>query len=268
MHRSIFLAAAGLQLTAALELDTNSAQSIRSTAASIARGLFTTYTNGQVGVGGTQPSQVGVFPLEPWYWWLSGGVWGAMVDYWSYTGGGNTYLNRTLDALAAQTGPNFDFMPPEQASSEANDDQAFWVFAALDALEQGLPPLPCVGAAGDCQNSYLQMAVNAFNEQVQRYKIDSTECGGGLRWQYSPANNGYDYKNTVSNGGLFNIAARLARYTGNVTYAQWADKVWEWESNVGLIGPKGHIFDGAHTSENCTDIDRTEWSYNNAIHMH
>lgn len=33
-------------------------------------------------VSSTTPDLVGTFPYPPYYWWESGGVWGAMVDYW------------------------------------------------------------------------------------------------------------------------------------------------------------------------------------------
>ncbi|ODQ76852.1 hypothetical protein LIPSTDRAFT_102095 [Lipomyces starkeyi NRRL Y-11557] len=32
---------------------------------------------------------------------------------------------------------------------------------------------------------------------------DTSTCNGGLRWQIFESNSGYDYKNTISNAGLF-----------------------------------------------------------------
>lgn len=44
---------------------------------------------------------------------------------------------------------------------------------------------------------------------------DNTTCDGGLHWQIYPSNpNGLDY-NSVSNGGFFQVSARLARATEN-----------------------------------------------------
>lgn len=262
MARIVVWAAASSQLVNAVSLDTSSHQSILDAAASIAEGIFAEYTNAAAG-----GAEVGLFPFPPYYWWESGATWGGMADYFSYTGD-STYLQRTLDALAAQVGPNFDYIPPQQTNNEANDDQAFWIFSVLDALEQGLPALPCAGAPNDCSNSYLTMAINVFNEQTARYNANSNTCSGGLLWQYTPSLKGTDYKNTVTNGGLINIAARLAHYTGDSTYADWASKIWSWEESIGLITSDYHVYDGAHTEDNCATPDRTEWTYNNAIHMH
>ncbi|KAG3190923.1 hypothetical protein PC129_g25103, partial [Phytophthora cactorum] len=91
-----------------------------------------------------------------------------------------------------------------------------------------------------------------------------------MRWQIFTWNNGYDYKNSISNGCFFNIAARLARYTGNETYSNWAEKIWEWETKIGLISDKHEIFDGIHfTDDKCPSTnDSTQWSYNTGIFLY
>jgi mannan endo-1,6-alpha-mannosidase len=89
----------------------------------------------------------------------------------------------------------------------------------MSALEYGFPDPPS-GAA-----SYLSVAEAAFNTQAARW--DTAGCNGGLRWQIFAQNKGYDYMNTISNGAFFQLAARLARYTGNQTYIDWAEKVWD-----------------------------------------
>ncbi|TKA67939.1 hypothetical protein B0A55_06570 [Friedmanniomyces simplex] len=81
--------------------------------------------------------------------------------------------------------------------------------------------------------SWLAMAQSVFNQQASRW--DDANCGGGMRWQIFPTNNGYDYKNTVANGGFFMLASRLARYTGNQTYVDWAEKEWNWFSQSVLL---------------------------------
>ena len=58
--------------------------------------------------------------------------------------------------------------------------------------------------------SWLSLAQAVFNMQVGRW---DPHCGGGLRWQFNPLNNGWMNKNTISNGCFFQLAARLARYT-------------------------------------------------------
>ena len=61
------------------------------------------------------------------------------------------------------------------------------------------------------------------------------------------SNAGYDYKNSISNGGFFQIAARLARFTGNASYVEWAEKIWDWTEGIGLMSNTYDIFDGTDT---------------------
>lgn len=63
-------------------------------------------------------------------------------------------------------------------------------------------------------------------------------------------------------GCFFNLGARLARYTGNQTYADWAEKTWDWMRGVGLMDDDYNIHDGAHVETNCTDINGAQFSYN------
>ena len=108
--------------------------------------------------------------------------------------------------------------------------------------------------------SWLALAQAVFNLQVSRW--DPQNCGGGLRWQIFTFNNGYDYKNSISNGGFFQLAARLARYTGNDTYAQWAEKSYDWITSTPLFTDKYIIYDGAQIENNCTIVDPLQWTYN------
>lgn len=108
---------------------------------------------------------------------------------------------------------------------------------------------------------WLALAQAVFNEQAARW--DSADCGGGIRWQIFTFNAGYDYKNTITNGGFFQLAARLARYTGNSTYTEWANKMWDWyEDTVLMSESEWRIYDGTSTTSNCSSADHTQWSYN------
>jgi mannan endo-1,6-alpha-mannosidase len=115
---------------------------------------------------------------------------------------------------------------------------------------------------------YLEVAVNSFNNIVGRW--DETSCGGGLKWQIYPENAyGYNYKNSISNGCAFALGARLARYTGNQTYADWAVKIYDWTKKVGLITDQFEVYDGSDDKTNCATVaDKTQWTYNNAMFLH
>jgi mannan endo-1,6-alpha-mannosidase len=201
---------------------------------------------------------VGILP-GPYYWWEAGAMWGALLDYYHYTND-SSYNNVTTQALLSQVGPLSDYMVPWHQKDEGNDDQAFWGFATMSAAEKDYPQ-PTIG-----NYSWLELTENIWNTQVRRW--DTTTCNGGLKWQIFTFNNGYDYKNSVSNGAFFQLSARLARFTGNQTYIDWANKSYDWSVNVGLIDPNYHIFDGTNDLVNCTGQDQIIWTYNAGIALY
>lgn len=181
-----------------------------------------------------------------------------MVNYWYYTGD-ETYNKITSEAILHQTGDEWDFMPENQTRTLGNDDQGFWGMTAMTAAEVKFPEFPAPAPG------WLALAQGVFNTQAERW--DYANCGGGLRWQIFPFNNGYSYKNTISNGCFFNLGARLALYTGNQTYSNWATKTWEWVENEGLIDPEYNVFDGTNIGDNCTSKDHNQWTYNAGIYL-
>lgn len=115
------------------------------------------------------------------------------------------------------------------------------------------------------QPQWLALAQAVFNNQAHRW--DEAHCGGGLRWQFNAMNAGWMYKNTISNGCFFQLAARLARYTKNETYAVWANKAYDWMAKSPIISDKYEVFDGIDFTETTCDAsgmkDHTiQWTYN------
>ena len=213
--------------------------------------MVNTYTgNDTGGVPGNLPA--------PYYWWEAGAWCGVLIDYYYFTGD-DTYNDITTDAMLFQVGPDNDFMPPNQTKTEGNDDQGFWGMAAMSAAEQNYPNPPAD------QPQWLALAQAVFNSQALRW--DDTSCNGGLKWQIFTFNNGYNYKNSISNGCFFNVGARLAKYTGNQTYADWAEKTWDWVFAVGLGSPTYQFFDGTDDTQNCTSLDHLQWTYNVGVFM-
>ena len=142
----------------------------------------------------------------------------------------------------------------ETKKNQGNDDQAFWAFATMSAAEMKYPDPP------KDQPSWLGLSQAVFNLQASRW--DTQNCGGGLRWQIFTFNKGYDYKNSISNGGFFQLAARLARYTKNETYADWAEKTYDWMLQTPLFTNDYQIYDGAQIENNCTIASKLQWTYN------
>jgi mannan endo-1,6-alpha-mannosidase len=227
-------------------------ESIKNAANKAAAGMLKYYT-------GYKPGDVPGNLPDPYYWWICGAMFGALIDYWRYTGD-DQWNAITMQGMLHQVGLNKDFLPQNQTKTSGNDDQAFWGMAAMSAAEHNFPNPP------DDQPQWLELVQAIFNGQASRW--DTTTCGGGLKWQIYSFNNGYNYKNTISNGCFFNLAARLARYTGNKTYAEWAEKSWDWTSNIGLITPTYQFFDGSDDTINCTEMNRIQWTYNAGVHLY
>lgn len=113
---------------------------------------------------------------------------------------------------------------------------------------------------------WLALAQAVFNTQAARW--DTSTCGGGLRWQIFNFNSGYTYKNSVANRCFFNLGARLAVYTGNSSYADWAEKTWTWVNSVGLMDSKYNVYDGTSDTSNCSSINHIQWTYNAGLYLH
>jgi mannan endo-1,6-alpha-mannosidase len=91
----------------------------------------------------------------------------------------------------------------------------------------------------------------------------------GLKWQIFTSNVGYDYKSSIANTAFMQLAARLARYTDNITYAEWADKTFDWLDGVGFINTTTWLVnDGAGDTDNCTAVDQAHWTYNAATSIY
>ncbi|KAK8247815.1 glycoside hydrolase [Phyllosticta capitalensis] len=213
--------------SSALSLDPTNRDSVTTAAKQIASGAFSYYT--------TQNAGVGLFPGA--LFWESGSAWNALINYWFLTGD-TTYNTAVQSALQAQSMDGFQ--PANQSNTMTNDEQAIWALTAVSALERGFPSID--------GTSYLSLAVAAFDSLEARWDTTDTDsCGipaGGLRWSPYPFNVGYDYMNTLSTALFFQLSARLARYTGNVTYTETAAKAYNWLEKSGLVDASGAVYDG------------------------
>ncbi|KAK0727029.1 glycoside hydrolase [Lasiosphaeria miniovina] len=255
LRAAVAVLAAGGVANAAYSIATT--DDIKETAATIAWDLMQYYHGNESGqTPGILP---GPPPAGDYYWWEGGAMWGTLIDYWHFTGD-DSYNKLITDAMLWQVGPFENYMPPNVTASLGNDDQGFWGMSAMLAAENGFPDPP------EDKPQWLALAQAVFNTQAAPDRHDDT-CNGGLRWQIPWVNNGYNYKNSIANGCFFNIGARLARYTGNTTYSDWAEKTWDWMVNVKLMDDKYNIYDGGHVEHNCTDINRAQFSYNNGVFL-
>ncbi len=239
-------------LVISVDIDPTNFDSIHDAASLFADGALDYYTGLNIG------QSIGTFSF-PYYWWHAGVAWGSMIDYWYYMDN-NTYIDITTQALLFQVGEHWDYMPADFSTSEGNDDQVFWGIACMQAAEKKFPNPPA------SKPQWIPLAQSVFRTMSNRW--DTSTCGGGLRWQIYPSNNGYNYKNAVSNGGLFHLSARLARYSSNQTYYEWCDKIWNWMENTHLITVVDNkwtfVYDGFNVDA-CSDVTKLQWTYNQGL---
>jgi mannan endo-1,6-alpha-mannosidase len=185
-------------------------------------------------------------------------MWNALMAY-AHATGDNSYNDVICKGILAQAGPENNFMPPNWTATLGNDDQGMWAMAAMTAAE-----VDFAEPTAKPDQAWFALVKNVFDSMTSPDRWNETgedSCGGGLRWQVPLSNAGYDYKNSISTGVLFNIASRLARATNSPIYASWAEKTWTWMESVGFL-VDGAIYDGAHVGSNCTDINKSQFSYN------
>lgn len=221
-----------------------------------------------------------------YFWWEAGAMFGTLIDYWYYTGD-STYNDEVSQGLLFQVGANDDYLPQNQTNGMGNDDQGMCLSSPPGAVPYGgawnqisTVPDPCIGFWGMSamtaaelqfpnpppdQPQWLALAQAVYNTQLARF---DNLCGGGLHWQAYQFLNGYSYKNSIANGCFFNIAARLALYTGNSSYADSAITTWDWMTAIGLMDKNYMVYDGTDSNQNCTTIDRVQYSYNAAIFLY
>lgn len=177
----------------------------------------------------------------------------TLISYALSTRDTTTFPRSSIeDVLTFHVGDD-NFMPLNDRSALGNDDQTYWALAAMSGVENEL---------FEDSAKWEQVLANVWNSQARRW--DDQVCGGGLRWQIFSFNKGYDYKNSGTNMNFFLLSARLAAYTDNSTYSDWATKVYDWSEEIGLIGPNAQVYDGVLAENKCEKIDKRQWSSNSA----
>ncbi|KAL1877461.1 hypothetical protein Daus18300_002448 [Diaporthe australafricana] len=240
---------------AAAELKVDSHDAIVESSRSLAKDMMAFYHGDDPGeIPGLLP---GPPPAGDFYWYSGASFFGTYLDYWHLTGD-DSYEDVITKALLFQVGPYNDYMPMNWTPSMGNEDQCFWGSAALLAAEYEIP-------TPEGSPRWIDLAENVWRTQADPIRHDDT-CGGGLRWQIPLMNNGYDWKQTFSNGCFLNMGARLARFTGNSTFADYSEETWNWLTGVGFVDTETWaVYDGANVDNNCTDISKFQWSYNAAV---
>lgn len=230
-----------------LSVDITDKSSICSASQTIAEGVLQYYKGD------------GVFD-SPYYWWQYGEAFHSLLRYQAVCGD-NQYEDLVYNGIIAQVGDDWNFQPAAQAATEGNDDQGTWGLVVVEAAEMGFK-----SPQQQYDVTWTQLAEKVFSTLYARWDMDT--CNGGLRWQYDSSHSGYDYKATIANANLFQIAARLAKLTDNKMYAVAAEEIYNWLLGVNVIqeGEWGSaVVDGVTASENCSTPNGVEWTYNYGI---
>ncbi|KAJ5091444.1 hypothetical protein NUU61_006314 [Penicillium alfredii] len=191
-------------------------------------------------------------------WYVAGSMFMTWIQYWSVSNV-DTYNDVVQHDLMFQSGRDYNYFDSNYSQWLGNDDQMFWGLATITASETEFKEV-------SGKPSWTSLAAAVFNMQIGRW--DMTSCGGGERWQIWPIQNGYAMKNAISNGGLFALGARLARFTKNETYVQWADKIWDWSQESPILNNETYfICDSTSSLDNCAKGDHTQWTYNYGTYL-
>ena len=176
-------------LALAIQISLDSEDSIKDAAKTIATDMMSFYDGEEPGkTPGLLPGGEACNPAIPgvYCWWQAGAMFGGLINYWQYTGD-DTWVGQTQRAIQHQRGADNNFNPSNHSRSMGIDDQAFWAFTALEAVEANFPE-----SENEDDPSYLALAQGLFNFQVSHW--DRKTCGGGFRWQVIPVNSGYHLK--------------------------------------------------------------------------
>lgn len=205
---------------------------------------------------------------QPIWWWQSGTAVEALLTYTSVTGD-HQYEPILQNTILSQATPGDDFLTVD---ATGNDDQAWWALAAATAAEVKLPDT-------NPNATWLDLARNVYEQQKARWgneKKGSGGCKGGLGWKIAKGdgNDGFFYKNSISNGLLFQLAARVAQLsavqneTAAAEMSAWANTVYDWSVQVGLVNDQFDVFDGTDEKNGCADLNHNQWSYNVGVYMY
>ncbi|KAJ5354949.1 hypothetical protein N7541_005993 [Penicillium brevicompactum] len=218
-------------LVGAIDLDVSDEQSLKDAASTSTYAMMKYYYGNETG-------QIpGAFPDK---WWEGSALFLALLEYWHFTGD-TTYNEELSIGLQWQSGDDGDYMPSNYSSYLGNDDQMFWGLAAMTAVEYGFPDRPS-------GFSWLSLAQGVFNTQIKRW--DTSSCGGGLRWQIWPYQNGYGMKNSISNGGA------------------WANKIWDWSVSSPLLSnTTWNVADSTNVDNDCATQGNDQWTYNYGTYL-
>ncbi len=206
------------------------------------QGLLTT-TQGENGSGSSIFSEVSFTPTDMWdYSWALDGL-----EEVALLPGGSRFLPQ-IKTLVAHMDEYWDAQAPVPGYSPAVHGGPNTTKYFDDNAWAGLDLIYAYRLTKDPQD--LTQA-----EAVFRYEESGWDPnGGGLFWS-----DARQYRNTPANGPATELAVYLYLDTHQVTYLQWAEKIYKWEVST-LVNPStGEVYDGI---DNGGSVNHALYTYN------
>jgi len=198
-----------------------------------------------------QKAALGVEKLQSWYNW-STGLW-QTTNWWNAANAITVLVN--YSAVSGST----DYLPAIENTFSLNSRQGF-----LNSFydDEGWWALAWVRAYDLTQNpDYLNMASSIFDDMTGGW---DDVCGGGIWWSKDRT-----YKNAIANELFLSVAAHLANRVTDpdlqASYADWADREWQWFLQSGMINAQNLINDGLTRDGTCRNNGQTTWTYNQGV---
>ncbi|MGI6243291.1 MAG: glycoside hydrolase family 76 protein [Prevotella sp.] len=109
------------------------------------------------------------------------------------------------------------------------------------------------------EDKYLDTAVSLWNKINSNW---NTQGGGGIAWKQTMQ----ESKNACSNGPAGIIAARLYQLKGDKADLEWAQKIYNWQSNNLYNIESGAVYDNLNAQ---TGVVNKDWifTYNQGTYM-
>lgn len=200
-------------------------------------------------------ADAGVQTLEGWYnsrtglwrgmgWWNSANALTCIIRFGMISGDDVDFelIDNTFRRAGSQHMGNF--------RNEFYDDEAWWGLAWLEAYELTK------------KREYLDMAVLIFEDITGAF---SEQFGGGMHWKRNDP-----YKNSITNNLFVLLALRLhangvEKKVREKTPVEWAEKIWKWYRESGMINTENWMIEDGLRRENGQPNRNQHWTYNQGV---
>jgi predicted alpha-1,6-mannanase (GH76 family) len=178
---------------------------------------------------------------EAWHYWPQAHAMDVLIDAYIRTGDKKwkTYFDQWYVGVKQKSGGSYfnDFV-----------DDMEWICLTMIRLYENTR-----------ETKYLDTAKSLWDKINSNW---NTQGGGGIAWKQSQPWS----KNSCSNGPAGIIAARLYQLEGNKSDLEWAQKIYNWQSNNLVNTQTGAVYDNLNAQ---TGEVKSDWifTYNQGTYI-